>query len=185
MRLRMVRALCTIASFAFFSIPSGAQSKPGTEQTGPSITRGPILVCKLSKDQKTIAENDGLPCESLPIPLTDAAPLKTFVISRQGDAEVEPPPSCAHILIYAAPPNSDTKMIIEAPSEVFGTMPAFKSLPPCSRDFRTKVVLPQGPFVWLRPLRNDSTLPQLWKRFAPAPTTHPDAEKPQKPVPPR
>lgn len=82
----------------------------------------------------------------------------------QTAATADLPRSCAHILVYVAPPSADDKMMIKVPWDDSNPTPTFQGLPPCSRDFRPMFFATLGPeFRFMKPGRNDSPLPGLEK----------------------
>lgn len=72
--------------------------------------------------------------------------------------------TCAHILIYVAPPSADDRMMIKVPRDDNNPTPTYQGLPPCRRDFRPMFFAALGQeFRFMKPGRPDSPLPGLEK----------------------
>lgn len=83
---------------------------------------------------------------------------------EQTEATADLPSTCAHILIYVAPPSADDKMMIKLPRDDSNPTPTFQGLPPCRRDYRPMFFAGLGPeFRFMKPGRPDSPLHGLEK----------------------
>jgi hypothetical protein len=163
--MKVPMACALVVALASACVPVGnwaqSQSKPEAGQPAPSntnITKEPCAVISPT-DSKSTPELGKRTANLLPLAQGDVEQLKRLLASSQGDRETELLPACGHIVIYAAPRNIDSGMIIEAPEEF---MPAAPGLPPCGRDVRTSMKVLQSPVLALpRPGQNDATLVRL------------------------
>jgi len=161
MRVPMVCAL-NLAVASVCAMTLGAQSKPEAGKSPPSdtsVTQEPSVLAALSSDPKLAQKRGSRSVQLVPLSQADAEPLGKFLISKQGEGEAEPLVTCGHILIYPAPRNLDSGMIIQVPKEYFDTTPAYSEVPVCGRDIRTSFNSLEGRApVPPRPGRNDTTL---------------------------
>ena len=172
MRVRMVCALGVALVSVCMPTRTKAQSKAEPGQSTPpnaSITKEPSVVAVLPADARLAQERGWRSANGLSLSQADVQQSKILMVFRQDDGEAEPPITCGHILIYAAPQNLDSRMIIQVPKESLDTTPALPGVPACGRDIRTTFLkLPQGPMLLLpRPGRNDTTLVDAKKQQNP------------------
>jgi hypothetical protein len=164
MHARMACTLFAASALAWVSLPAAAQVNSTTAQT-----------------QKLSAEPAPLAAKSLQTPEPADKPVVRFFSDQrdpqgghrrileilnpgQAEAATDLPRTCAHILIYVAPPSADDQMMIKAPRDESNPTPTFQGLPPCRRDFRPMFFAALGPkFRFMKPGRPDSPLPPLEK----------------------
>ncbi len=161
MRVRMACTLSVILASTCASLPVEAQVKPAAAQFPKAPPDRTPTAPKFSEGPKRTEKGSDLPLYNL----VREAQENTLQLREElpklspGDAAAGPPASCAHILIYEAPP-TDSKMIIEAPKDYSEPEPIYQGLPPCSGDFRPRFFLTRVPAPKLmKPARTDSSPP--------------------------
>ena len=164
MHIRMACTLFVASTFAGAFLPAAAQVTPAPAQ-----------------QQQSPLERNPPAHRSLQAPeVTERTSARFFTFSRdvqartqqilqgpsqeQTEAAADLPPTCAHILIYVAPPSADDRMMIKLPRDYSNPTPAFQGLPPCRRDYRPMFFAGLGPeFRFVKPGGPDSPLPGLEK----------------------
>lgn len=162
MHVRMACTLFVASALAWASLPAAAQVNPTTAQTQKSSVQQTPPVAK-SLQTSEPAEKPAVRFFS---DQRDAQgkPLRILEIPSQAEAATDLPQTCAHILIYVAPPSADDQMMIKVPKDESNPTPTFQGLPPCRRDFRPMFFAALGPeFRFIKPGRPDSPLPSLEK----------------------
>ena len=172
MRVRMVCALGVALVSVCMPTRTKAQAKSEPGQSTPpnaSITKEPSVVTVLPVDARLAHVRRWQYADLLLPSKGDVEPLEKFQVFIQSYGETEPPFTCGHIVIYPAPRNLDSGMIIQVPKESLDTTPAYPGVPACGRDIRTTFFkLPQGPVLLLpRPGRNGTTLVDAKKQQNP------------------
>lgn len=157
MQARMARTLSVVLLLAWASVPAAAQlNPPATQlpQSSPDRALPSVRPSGNTKDERKIQVR--LFSFARDAQADFQQRLKSLQL-LQADGAIDPPPSCAHLLIYAAPRTLDTGMIIEVPKDYESPMPAWKALPPCSRDFRPRFFIVQTPPPrFMKPARIDT-----------------------------
>lgn len=164
MHVRMACTLFAASGLAWASLPAAAQVNPTTSQT------------QISSVQQTPPA-----AKSLQTPEPADKPVVRFFSDQrdpqggtrrileipnpgQTEAATDLPRTCAHILIYVAPPGADDQMMIKVPRDESNPTPTFQGLPPCRRDFRPMFFAAVGPeFRFMKPGRPDLPRPGLEK----------------------
>lgn len=162
MKARMACTLFVASALAGAFLPASAQVNPAPAQPQQPSTE------QTAQAQKPLQASEA----------TERAGARLFTFAReaqtqtpqilqgpsqgQTEATAAPPRTCAHILIYVAPPSADDKMMIKLPGDDSNPTPTFHGLPPCRRDFRPLFFAALGPeFRFMKPGRPDSPLPGL------------------------
>lgn len=162
MHIRMACTLFVASGLAWASLPAAAQVNPTTSQTQKSSVQ---QTPPAAKSLQTPEPADK-PMVRFFSDQRDAQgrPLRILEIPAQAEAATDLPQTCAHILIYVAPPSADDQMMIKAPKDESNPKPTFQGLPPCRRDFRPMFFAALGPeFRFMKPGRPDLPLPSLEK----------------------
>lgn len=157
MRARLACALFVASVLACASLPAAAQVTRSTTQPQQSSLEPTPPAPRLLQSPES----------------TEGSGARFFTFARDAqarvpqilrapklwltEATVDLPATCAHILIYVAPPSADDRMMIKAPRDDRNPTPSFQGLQPCRRDFRPLFYAALGPpFRFLKPLRPDS-----------------------------
>jgi hypothetical protein len=159
MKIPMACALFAASALAGALLPAAAQVNPGPAQPQqPSTERTPPLP-KVSRSPEP-TETTGARLLTDPRDVQARTPLILQAPNlEQTEAASELPRTCAHILIYVAPPTADDKMMIKVPRDD-STVPTYQGLPPCSRDFRPLFFAALGPvFRFMKPGRPEAPPP--------------------------
>lgn len=164
MHVRMACTLFVAFALAWASLPAAAQVNPSTAQTQKSSVQQTPPAAKVLQTSEPaekpvvrfFSDQRDAQGRLLRIPETPNP--------RQTDVATDLPRTCAHILIYVAPPSADDQMMIKAPRDESNPTPTFQGLPPCRRDFRPMFFAALGPeFRFMKPGRPDSPRPGLEK----------------------
>jgi len=165
MRVRMGCTLSvSVVVLAWASSPAAAQVNPPATKSRQSSSGRISSAPKLSESAKNAAKmRVRLYSFSQNIQPDILRRLERPLLPT--DAVAVPSPTCAHILIYAAPQNADARMVIEFPDDYDGPTPALRALPPCSRDFRPRFFIAQiPPPRFMKPARTDALPPDSERR---------------------
>lgn len=164
MHIRMACTLFLASTFASAFLPASAQVTPEpAQQQQSSLERNPPAHRSLQASE-----------------VTERTGARFFTFSRDGqartpqilqgpsleqtEATADLSPTCAHILIYVAPPSADDKMMIKLPMDDSNPTPTYQGLPPCRRDFRPLFFAALGrEFRFMKPGRTDPPFPGLEK----------------------
>ena len=151
---RMLCALVVASVWECASLPAAAQVNPTTTQSPQSsVERTPPAPKSLQSLEPIEKNTTGF--WSLLRGAQARAPQILQAPSPEATAAL--PRTCAHILIYVAPPSADDKMMIKVPKDDSNPTPTYQGLPPCSRDFRPLFFAALGPaFRFMKPGRTDS-----------------------------
>lgn len=170
MRARMACTLFVALALPGVFLPAAAQVNPAParpQQPSPEWT----LLAHNSLQTSEATERTGVRFFTFtrdaqaPTPqiLQGLSPMQTEVTA-------DIPRTCAHILIYVAPPSADDKMMIKLPTDDSNPTPTFQGLPPCRGDFRPLFFAAPGKeFRFMKPGRTDPMLPRLEKPSSPTP----------------
>lgn len=164
MKSRMACALFVAPALAWACLPAAAQVNPTPGQPQQSsLERTPSPPKVLQSPEAT--ERSGTRFFTF---TRDAQARKPQILQgpspMQTEARADIPRTCAHILIYVAPPSADDKMMIKLPRDDSDPAPTFEGLPPCRRDFRPLFFAGLGKeFRFMKPGRTAPTLPGLEK----------------------
>jgi len=168
MRVQVACTLSVILASACVLLPAAAQVKPAVAQSSQPLSERTPPAPKSPEGPKQTEKGNDLPIyiNLLRDAQENTLQLRSLPSLVQSDATAGPPLSCAHILIYQAPP-TDSRMIIEAPKENSEPAPTYQGLPPCSGDFRprffiTQVLKPR----FMKPARTDQVPADSEKRPA-------------------
>ena len=153
MRVQVACTLSVILASACVLLPAAAQVKQAPQSAPertppvPNSSEGP----KRTEKENNLPRNINL--------LRDAQEntllLRNLPIMVQGDGAIRFQASCAHILIYQAPP-TDSRMIIEVPKDSAEPDTTYQGLPPCNGDFRPRFFVTQLPLPkFMKPARTD------------------------------
>jgi hypothetical protein len=165
MQARMACTLSVVLAWACAPSPAAAQVKPAKAQSSQSLPERTPPARKSSESLKRTEKDNDLHLYNL---LRDAQEntleLRKLPSFAQSDVAGGPPLSCAHILIYEAPP-TDSRMIIEVPKDSAEPATTYPGLPPCNGDFRPRFFITQVPTPqFMKPARTDSPRPGSEKR---------------------
>ncbi len=146
MRIQLASALCVVLLSTCSPRPAAAQFNPANTKPMQSFSAKPPVDAKLGAG----LQNDELAAAGLASKLRDELAQRArrpFLDRLQEKAVLAPTPSnhCAHILMWKPPLNMDEKIIIEIPDDLSSTITTFPALPPCSKDFRGMLMVPQAP----------------------------------------
>lgn len=157
MLARTLWALVVASVWACASRPAAAQANPTTAQSRQSsLERTPPAPKSLQSLEPIEKTTTGF-WSLLPGAQARAPQILQAPSPEQTEATAARPRTCAHILIYVAPPSADDKMMIKLPEDDSNPTPTYQGLPPCSRDFRPLFFAALGPsFKIMKPGRTDS-----------------------------
>lgn len=164
MHVRMACTLFVACALAWASLPAAAQVNPSTVQTQKrSVEQTPPAAKSLQSPESGEKGVVGFFSDH-----PDAQGRSRRILDipnpRQTEAATDLPRTCAHILIYVAPPSADDQMMIKVPKDESNPTPAYQGVPPCRRDFRPMFFAVLEPeFRFMKPGRPDSPRPGLEK----------------------
>lgn len=169
MQSRMACALIVVSALAWASLPAAAQVNPAPAPQQSSSERTQSTQKALQSPETneragarffTFTGN----AQARTPQILQGPQMQQGLSPGQTEATADLPRTCAHILIYVAPPSADDKMMIKLSRENSDATPTFQGLPACPRDFRPLFFATLGQeFRFMKPGRTDSPLPGLEK----------------------
>jgi hypothetical protein len=149
MRMGMASALCVVLLSTCFPATDAAQSNPAKPQPLQALSGKPQADARLSARLKEGSQNAELAAAELASKLRDELAQRATgpsLARPQEKAAITPMPcaQCAHILMWKPPSNMDERMIIEVPEDLSGTITTYQAVPPCPKDFRGALMIPQA-----------------------------------------
>jgi hypothetical protein len=159
MQARMACTLFVVSALGWASLPAAAQVNTTTAQTQKSsVERTPPAAKSLQSPEST--ERTVVRFFSDQRDAQGRPRILEIPHAGQTAAATELPPTCAHILVYVAPPSADDQMMIKVPRDESNPTPTYQGLPPCRRDFRPMFFAALGPaFRFMKPGRTDALPP--------------------------
>lgn len=155
MKARMACTLFAVFALAGAFLPASAQVNPTPLKPQPPTEQDPLAQKSLQAPEAT--ERTGARLFTFARDAQARAP-QILQGPSQGQTETtaDLPRTCAHILIYVAPPSTDDKMMIKMPRDDSNPTPTYQGVPACRRDFRALFSAALGPeFRFMKPGRPD------------------------------